>query len=62
MMTALCIAAGLLGWICAGLVVALFLFRHRRRAEADFFHVIATYPGMPTERVRANILNPTVFD
>jgi hypothetical protein len=62
MMTALCIAAGLLGWICAGLAVALFLFRHRRRAEADFIHWIASHPGIPIERMPVDILNPCLFD
>jgi hypothetical protein len=66
MMTALCIAAGLLGWICAGLAAALFLFRrnrsHRRRVEADFFHWIASHPGMPIECMPADILSPCVFD
>ena len=62
MTTALCIAAGLLGWICAGLAVTSFLFRHRRRAVADFDHWIATFPSMPIERVPADFLNPSVFD
>ena len=60
------VAAGFLAWICAGLAVASFLFRrsrsHRRRVEADFFHWIASHPGMPIERMPADILNPYVFD
>ena len=62
MTTALWIAAGLLGWICAGLAVTSFLFRHRRRAVADFDHWIATHPGMPIERMPADILNQRLFD
>ena len=62
MTTALCIAAGLLRWICAGLAVTSFLFRHRSRAVADFDHWLATFPSMPIERVPADFLNPSVFD
>jgi hypothetical protein len=60
------VAAGFLAWICAGLAVTSFLFRrnrcHRSRAVADFNHWIATHPGMPIERMPADILNQRLFD
>jgi hypothetical protein len=57
------VAAGFLAWICAGLAVTSFLFRRNRcRAVADFDHWIATHPGMPIERMPADILNQRLFD
>jgi hypothetical protein len=62
MMTAFCVLAGLLCWICAGIAVTWFVFRHRRRTKADFNHWIAAHPGVPIERVPDSILIPYLFE